>query len=71
MKNAFESREVFNPEGKCLKRERYIGDRVAFGVVAIAFLSSMLILVRTDHATIAAPISFGDLLKSYAVGSGS
>ena len=35
MEKAYECREVFSPNGKCLMRERSIGAVVPWGVVAV------------------------------------
>ena len=38
MKNAYECKEQFSPDGKCLKRERIIGPIVPWMIVAILAL---------------------------------
>jgi hypothetical protein len=55
MKNAYEHREQFSVDGKCLKRERKIGPIVAWMIVAIL----ALILGKA----IGVPFNFLTLLK--------
>jgi hypothetical protein len=40
MKNAYEVKEQFGKDGKCLRRERAIGPIVVWAVVALAGLAS-------------------------------
>ena len=61
MRNAYECKEEYSPDGKRLvRRERNIGGSA---VVVLVFLLAVLILVLTGHAT-TVPISVGEVLDS-------
>jgi hypothetical protein len=56
MKNAYEVREEFSRDGKCLKRERNLGPIVAWAIVALVALIS-------GRAVIQFPPSFWEFFK--------
>ena len=63
MRNAFECKEEYTPDGKRLvRRERIFGGNIVVGAIALVFLLTAVILALTGHAT-AASISLGDLFE--------
>ena len=56
MRNAYERREEYNPEGKCLKREWAIGPIAVWGIVT-------LVALFKGHALINLPSSLWDFFK--------
>jgi|HubBroStandDraft_1064217.scaffolds.fasta_scaffold61762_3 hypothetical protein len=65
MRNAYECREEYSPDGKRLiRRERSFGGNTVVGAIALAFLLTALILGLMGHA-ITPPISLGDVFDGF------